>query len=59
MKVYAIDNLDDSKNVSTVTLCRIAEIPADDAGAGSGARGWAVCDVGEMPRDAAKKKSES
>lgn len=59
VKVYAIDNLEDSPNVSTVTLCRIAEIPRGDAGAGSAELGWAVCDVDQMPREAAKKKSDS
>lgn len=63
--VYAIDNLPDSAkgekstNVSTVTTCRIAEpVTAGDAGASSKADlGWAVCDVDEIARATAGKKS--
>ena len=58
--VYAIDNLEKTLNVSTVTTCRIAEpASAGDAGVGTRERGWAVCDVDEMPREAARKKSDS
>lgn len=64
--VYAIDNKPKTSNVSTVTVCRIAELPpssaaAADAGSSpaSAELGWAVCDVDEMPRDAARKKSGS
>jgi hypothetical protein len=63
--VYAIDNLEKTSVVSTVTTCRIAEPPpTGDAGASSGKvaaddLGWAVCDVDRMPREAARKKSDS
>jgi hypothetical protein len=44
--VYAIDNMGDaSKRMSSVSLCRIAE--GDK---------WAICEVGEVPRETVKKK---
>lgn len=57
--VYAVDNKRKTDRVSTVTVCRIAEPPpaTEDAGSGAGELGWAVCDVDEMARDAARKKS--
>jgi hypothetical protein len=43
--VFAVDTAPGEKKVSTVTTCRIVE----------GDR-WAVCEVGEMTRDAAEQK---
>lgn len=61
--VYAIDNLEKTDRVSTVTACRIAEPPPSsagttDAGAPSGL-GWAICDVDTTSREAARKKTGS
>lgn len=55
--VYAIDNLEKTSNVSIVTTCRIAT-PATGDDAGAPPLGWAVCDIGVMAREAARKKSE-
>lgn len=59
--VYAIDNQAKSGLVSTITVCRIAEPPANGgaADAGAAALGWAVCDVDQMSREIAEKKSGS
>ena len=58
--VYAIDNREREGLVSTVTVCKIADTPATDADGGKSEEvGWAVCDVDELARDAAKKKIAS
>lgn len=47
VEVYAIDTYPREKRVSTVTLCRIVDKTR-----------WAVCEVGEMSREAAERKGK-
>jgi hypothetical protein len=47
-EVYAVDTYPREKRVSTVKLCRIVEKTR-----------WAVCEIGEMPREAAERKGKS
>ncbi|HEU4537817.1 MAG TPA: hypothetical protein VFS00_27040 [Polyangiaceae bacterium] len=47
VEVYAVDTYPREKRVTKVTLCRIVDKTR-----------WAVCEVGEMPREVAERKAK-